>query len=356
MTADADHMREICARGRGSRGGKGARKRRNGRKRSTRRLSIDEQEAEAIRLKTLEESLLGTVEAEQEQKATSVLESYFSDLSFTTPASMWSSISKGSLKRFVIKGDEQHRKALDLVIALKTKVVASQKIETHCRLIEEKLAEQRPADPTGKARKAKIATEDDLVRGIARLTIDFGKSGQSDTKKVSRFVAAVRFLIAAGVGPGGVEKYYEENGGGLDEWHRSAEGAKAARKTRLAAAAWAVEAQKSKLDDWDPDDDPPRGPTNWADMEPVKSREEHRLQKLSGVGRWECSLLQYFKWDKKISPSEVMVAIVIGDEEQPSEVRLVESFSLGEIFGSPTFRILQLNKIVAGIKKLSGST
>jgi hypothetical protein len=56
---DKEYMNEICCRGKGSRGGKGSRKRRNGGKASTRQLSADESKRAEDRLEAFEKSVAG---------------------------------------------------------------------------------------------------------------------------------------------------------------------------------------------------------------------------------------------------------------------------------------------------------
>ena len=217
---EKEFMNEICQRGKGSRGGKGAWRRKRPNKVFTRNQSQKEKTREGVQCAALARTLKKKFSTEDAKKAETLLSDHFKmpAIKKNGISAFWAQIAAEPGALFVLMGDEQHREALKLVYALTVRVAASDQREMHIRIIAEHL-EKRFQKGTRKRQNRKILSVDDLLRAITRLRIDFGNPDDEDDRyQVWRMAAAIRYLISKKVAPHQVDSFHKKNGGGLHRW------------------------------------------------------------------------------------------------------------------------------------------
>lgn len=242
-----DELNEIRAVGKNSRGGKGARKRRNGGKDTTRRKSAKEIEREDRNIAALSVSVAKMFTATDKKEADKLLTGHFklAAMEKDSVSAFWTAVGVEPGAKFILKGDAQHREALKLVYAVAVKVARWGEFDVHMRMIAEQLKKQLQAS-TRKRQNRKIVTFDDLLRALARLLIDFGKGTDKDERyQVWRIAGAIRYLRSKNVKPHQVDKFHAEHGGGLQKWALAAPQTTTAEKKEAALVAQAIEEDRN---------------------------------------------------------------------------------------------------------------
>ena len=259
---DREHMREICVRGRGSRGGKGAWARKNPGKTRTRRSSLKEDERKLAEWAVVQKELRKTLTKRMSKGAERLLKGKRVGGDANTPAKFWESVV-ASQQTYIPKARELHRRAVEEVYSLLIKI-ADEGLDHHLGVMQEHYTAMMVAAGRNPGSKS-LKSIEEIVRMIVRLRLKFDHDGDAtDYQPVWRVVKSITNLLAKRISPDQVK----DLPGGIDDWCRSSfKGFRTAREVKAEAKALSTDLEgAAKALDYLDDVAPPSPRKNARDV------------------------------------------------------------------------------------------
>jgi hypothetical protein len=331
MTNDNDEwnefQREHVRRGKGSRGGVGSRKRRNGGNPLTRKNSDAEVQRVDDRIASQAKRHAREFLPGEKEALTAMLTNTFNLDVSRSPWTLWEQVHISNNRMMVRNADKAYRDALAYAYAVYCWVICSEDVRTHVLAMQEKC-------------RIKVSGKFNLLATVLECVIDYSRDGKLNLHALSRDCQAIRYLISQTCSPYAIEAFYEEYRGGPDKWSRLVSKTAVSAETKQtqtdvrACKMERDELRRSKVaaEAEDFDDDEEKGPFKWAEVDIAgEAKEQHQLQKLAGGGLWESQMLLYFAREMKIRPEEAMISMVVGDPQSPLGVRLIATRSIGHV-------------------------
>ena len=250
---DREHMREICARGRGSRGGKGAWAKKNPGKTRTRRTSTKEDNRKLAEWSIIQKELRKTLTKRMRKGARQLLKAELIGGDANTPAKFWENVA-ASQKTYIPKARELHRRAVEEVYALLIKI-ADESLDYHLGVMQEHYTAMMVAAGRKPGSKS-LKSVEEILRLIVRLRLKFDLSdGATDYQCVWRIVKSIVGFLEKRIPPDQVK----DLPGGIDSWCRSSfKGFRTAKEVKVEAKALSADLERdAKTDDYFDDVAPP---------------------------------------------------------------------------------------------------
>lgn len=333
--ASKEELDEIRAVGKGSRGGKGSRARRNGGKKATRNPSADEADRSEQAIEIMVETLGTKMALGPRAKLTEFLqkEYQFDPNGFGSASGFWDAIISHDNRLMVRRADEAYMRAIILIYAIFMWVRSDDNFRRHILMIAEKAG-------------IRVTPRTEILNLIARLVINYDervieKNGTAitvhDRRALSRDVRVIEWIMEVKKWPPYLVMSKYKDGGSIDRWSREpVPGRKMLTKyihAEIGAKQFLTRKKREITEDYFDDGFETKGKTKWEDFgkNPTdwERKQAARGDDMTTFGVWENQMLRYCTKEMSLQNGEVMLIVVEGDRSVALEAKVIGSRVLG---------------------------